>query len=726
MTRSARSREAVKWRSLTAEAPSGAWGVAEAAVIKSGNLFLLTNTSGDVPMASGHGLGLYYDDCRYVNGFELRIGGRELTGLASTAFEDGRGISEAQCPMIDEKGINIPKDAVSVRRRRSLDGAALTFVDEIEIKNYSGRRLTVPVELSLRCEFEDVMVVRGLADGPRGRPPVERRSGGRLSFHYEGVDGVRRACAVSIRPMPARVRKGLACIKLVILPEKSAKIKVRLTIEREEREISAARRGPSRGDRHPLFASCLELRGDTITLERAFSRSVADLRLLQSRLGSGRYVAAGLPWFGTLFGRDSLITSLQSLMLDADLAADVLRLLARLQAEGTDRWREEEPGKILHELRHGELARSGAIPHTPFYGAVDTAPLFVILLARHARWTGSLGLFLELESHTARALAWMEGFAEFIEYRSKESGERLINQGWKDSGNAIVDSSGKAARSPVALIEVQAYFYEALTSVAELYGRAGRPERARSLLERARRLRRDVERRFWSQRLGSYSMGLGAGRPLEVLSSNAGHALWAGIPGPARARRVARALMSERMFSGWGVRTLGEGEKAYHPVSYHLGSVWPHDNALIHEGLRRYGFDADADRIFLGIVRASLSFDGQRLPELFCGYSAAEFEKPVPYPVACHPQAWAAAAIPAMLRSQLGISADGFSGRITITRPRLPPFAGWLELRGLRAAGGSVDLRFSGKGADVSVEVLRRRGAVEVVVPRRRGRAAAA
>lgn len=714
-----KARESAKWKSLTSEAPSGAWGVAEASVIKSGNLFLLSDSAGNVPMEQGHGLGLYHEDCRYLNGLELRIGGRELMGLASSTFPDGTGISEALCPMIEEKGISIPKDAVSVRRRRRVDGDALRLEETIEIRNYCPHRLTVPVELSLRCEFEDIMVVRGLVDGPRGKPPVVRGKGGRLSFRYEGVDGLRRSCVAELKPAPRRFRGGRASLTFKLAPEKSAVVTARIEVKLEEPAAEGRRPRLPRGAGCSYLGSCVELRGDTLTLQRAFSSSLSDLRTLQSQLDGRRYVAAGLPWFGTLFGRDSLITALQSLMLDAELASDVLRLLGGLQGAADDSWREEEPGKILHELSRGELARAGAIPHTPFYGAVDTAPLFVILLARHARWTGDLGLFRELESHAARALAWMEGFSEFIGYRSKVKDGRLINQGWKDSGNAIVDAAGEAARSPIELVEVQAYFFEALTAAAGLYERAGRNSRAAALRSRARRLRRDIERRFWSEGLGCYAMGLGGGRQLRVLSSNAGHALWGGVPGPARARRIADALLGERMFSGWGVRTLARGEKAYHPVSYHLGSVWPHDNALIHEGLRRYGLDGHADRIFLGIMHASLSFDGQRLPELFCGFSAGEFEKPVPYPVACHPQAWAAAAVPAMLRSQLGIDSDGFAGRITITRPRLPPYAGWLELRGLRAAGGSVDLRFSGEGSDVSVEVLRRRGAVEVVAPPR-------
>ncbi|MGH7928338.1 MAG: amylo-alpha-1,6-glucosidase, partial [Candidatus Binatia bacterium] len=344
---------------------------------------------------------------------------------------------------------------------------------------------------------------------------------------------------------------------------------------------------------------------------------------------------------------------------DRVFAEQTLRLLAKYQGKEQDSWRDEEPGKILHELRVGELANLNEIPHTPYYGTVDATLLFLILLGRHAEWAGDLALFSALDENIEEALRWIDRYGDangdgYVEYYRK-SQKGLANQGWKDSGDAIVNHDGSLAKPPISLVEVQGYLYLAKTSIAELFRRAGKADRADVLDNQARDLRLRFNKDFWLPEKNIYALALqNGGNPVSVVSSNAAHALWSGIADKEKARKIAERIMQDDMFSGWGVRTLATSELRYNPVGYHVGSVWPHDNSMIGTGLRRYGFDEPALRIFEGLVEAAMHLD-HSLPELFSGFSRADYGEPVRYPVACHPQAWAAVAIPYLLGNLLGL-----------------------------------------------------------------------
>jgi glycogen debranching enzyme len=463
------------------------------------------------------------------------------------------------------------------------------------------------------------------------------------------------------------------------------------------------------------------VRSDSPALNRIVERSFRDLYLLRSTIGGERYFAAGLPWYATLFGRDSLITALQTLAFDPGIAAQTLRLLARYQGSVVDDWRDEQPGKILHELRTGELARAGKVPHSPYYGTVDATPLFLILLGRYAAWTGDLGLFQELRAPVERALEWLTASGDisgrgYLEY-DRRSAHGLENQGWKDAHDAIVNADGSPATPPIALVEVQGYAYLARTSIAQLYERAGDPDRAARLRAEAAALRARFNRDFWLEDRRCYALALQAGaEPAAVTSSNAGHMLWTGIADNAGAAAVAERLLEPDMFSGWGIRTLSSAEQCYDPNGYHLGTVWPHDNALIVAGLRRYGHDDAAHRIFTALLDAATGFDQYRLPELFAGFVREEHAVPVPYPVACRPQAWAAGAVPYMLASTLGLVPEAFERRLRVVRPRLPDPAYSLEVHGLRVGTATAALRFDRTGDGVSVRVLRIDGPLDVIV----------
>jgi glycogen debranching enzyme len=434
------------------------------------------------------------------------------------------------------------------------------------------------------------------------------------------------------------------------------------------------------------------------------------------------FFAAGLPWFGTLFGRDAAIVALQTLPYGPNMAAQTLRLLARFQAREADAYRDAQPGKILHELRRGELARLGAIPQSPaYYGTVDATMLFVILAAQYVRWSGDLAVARELRPHLDAALGWIQDATDADGYVTYDGryGNGLVNQGWKDSGNAIVDADGIFVNPPIALCEVQGYAYRAWRECAALFRSLDDADAADKLEERAADLHERFDADYWSDALGCYVLARHAGGRAEVVSSNAGQVLWGGLAPPGRAAPVVARMMEDDMFSGWGIRTLASTARAYNPMSYHLGSVWPHDNGLILAGFRRYGHDDAALRLFDGLFDAASNLRSFRLPELFCGFRREDdTHAPVRYPVACSPQAWAAGALPHALWNLLGLSADAPAGRLTVRRPRLPRWLARVELNGMRVGEATVDLRFSrrddGDAVDVDAKVREGEVAVEV------------
>ena len=433
-----------------------------------------------------------------------------------------------------------------------------------------------------------------------------------------------------------------------------------------------------------------------------------------------RIVTAGIPWYVAPFGRDALITCYEMLLLNPAPARDALLFLAKRQASADDPERDAQPGKILHELRVGELARSGYIPHTPYYGTVDATPLFVMLAGAYYRWTADLETLSGLLPALDAALEWMDRYGDqdgdgFLEYQAR-SQAGLYNQGWKDSEDAIVHTDGSLAEPPIALVEVQGYAYLAKQRIAEVYEALGHRDRADSLRKDAAELKEAFNEAFWMEE-GTYALALdGKKRQVRSVTSNPGHCLYCGIVDGEKARRVAERLMAEDMFSGWGVRTLSTTSPAYNPVSYHNGSVWPHDNAIIAAGLKRYGVTDGAEKIVSALFDAAgLSHDA-RLPELLCGFDRREDNPYVPFPVACRPQAWAAAAPFMILQALLGISARAHEGLLTINQPELPEWLGSIEIRNIRVGKASVSLGFTRSQGITSVSLLERSGDARVSI----------
>ena len=699
----------------------------ETVVIKGGNLFVVSMRDGRIPAAGRHPLGLYYRDCRFLSAHELRVGGALPHLLVASDALGTEAVHEMTNPDLElEDGSLLPAQTLQVRLHRRLDPPH-TMRDLVTVRSYHWTALRLPLQLRLGADFEPMLAIRGLVDGHR-LAPDPRADEDRILIEAIGRDGVLRCTAIAVSPAPTWADGGLLTFELELPPGAAQTVELAYSVHEDDEEGGSRPEvqveGKDENARAPIhgrgwLAEHTGVSSDDQLFDRVLRRSLLDLWLLRSEIEGQRYYAAGIPWYATVFGRDSLLTAIQTLSFAPEIAEETLRLLGRRLGRTIDDERDEEPGKVIHELRVGEVARLGETPLANYYGTVDATPLFLCLLCDHADWSGDLSLFHELRDEVDAALAWMDRFGDLdgdglLEYRSR-SPLGLRNQGWKDSHDGVMHANGVPLEPPIALVEVQGYALRAKRGVARLFERAGEPARAAELRKGAALLEEGIER-FWLEDLGYYSMALdGDKRPSRVLASNQGHLLWADAVPPERAHRVRDALMGDAMFSGWGIRTLAEGESAYNPVGYHSGSLWPHDNALIGVGLRRYGFDEDFTAIFEGLLEAASQFSNYRLPELFAGFSRTEYESPVPYPVACRPQAWAAAAIPYLMKWGFGLTPEGFERRLSLIRPSLPRWVNRVEVPRIRLAGASIDLSFERSGGQVKLADARIDGDVEVV-----------
>jgi glycogen debranching enzyme len=703
----------------------------DAIVLKDGNLLFITDADGMVPIKDEHDFGLYYQDCRVLNGYEMRLSGRPPLVLGSSAPTGLMAKLQFTNPTIDGiDGRAIPKQKLAIRSHRMIEGDPPALYERLIVQNFANKPVEFLLSLNFRSGFEDVQAIRGIPHDP-GRMYAPVWNHDFVQLLYEGRDGWYRSLTIHLDPPPDFTDATVASFRILLAPRALKTLHVSVTPN-----ISQYRATPvimSSGAQHfshvmtklteapaDWLRSITRVQSTNILLERVLTRSLLDLRLLQMKIDNLTFYAAGTPWFTTLFGRDSLISAMQMLAFDALPAEQTLRLLAKYQGTKHDDWRDEEPGKILHEIRVGELARLGLVPHTPYYGSIDATLLFLILIARHTAWTGTLALFTELHDAVERALEWVASYEHrhdkgYVAYRSHS---QLENHGWKDSGDAIVDTDGSLAVPPIALVEVQGYVYEAKRLIAGLYARQGNAARASQLTTEAARLRERFNRDFWIAKNSFFALAIqGNGRPVTAVTSNPGQALWSGIIDADKARATVDRLMSSDMFSGWGIRTLSNRERAYDPLGYHVGTVWPHDNSLIAAGFRRYGFDQAAGSIFTALFEAALLFKDYRLPELFAGTSRDEYEMPLSYPSANPPQAWAAGALPYLLETLLGFVPEGLDRRLRIVRPMLPDFVDELEVHGLRVGAAKTDLRFTKRTkGKTDVKVLAIEGQLDVRV----------
>ena len=719
-----RSR-AVTWRMFPEGEARVIEDIRDAQVIREDGLFLLTDSDGDIPPKNDSGFGLYHSDMRYISAWELSLIGVEPIVLLSTA-ELGFGQEQVMTnpELINERGETLASGSLEIRRQRVLDQG---LMESVRLTNYA----TVPLKLSLQYEFgadfADIFELRGLIRARRGKFLRPRVHAAAVTFAYRGLDDLTRRVRVQFRRQPSLLRRHRALFNLTIEPGASEEIGAAIVVDQAAGPgAGSARRsiaGVADSHREWKESSTQALTSHEL-FNAALDRAIDDLRVLWSERGPDlSYVSAGVPWYDTLFGRDSALAAMMSLAFRPEIARSVLRCLTRFQGKEVDAAREEEPGKIVHETRTCEAANTGEVLFGRYYGSVDSTPLFVLLAAQYYRWTADLELMHEIRHSLDAALAWMDRFGDadgdgYLEYEKKNP-NGLDNQGWKDSWDGIVDERGDLLKPPIALVEVQGYAYAARESIADVYEALGEEARAEQLREEAALLRRKINADFWLEE-GHYTLALDGGkRPSKVLSSNAGQLLWSGVATRPRARRQIERLMRNDMFSGWGLRTLSTGARRYNPMGYHLGTIWPHDNALIMAGLKRYGAEAELNELATALCDAAFAFPYFRLPELFSGAPRAAHQSPVPYPVACRPQAFAAAALPCVLTSILGLVPDAPARRLYVVRPRLPFWLDFVRLSRLRVGDATVDLIFRRRGVGTVTEVIGRSGELDVIQSRR-------
>jgi glycogen debranching enzyme len=700
-------------------------------VLKHGDTFAVFDRYGDLQPVGDGRQGLFHADTRFLRRLELRLARRRPLLLSSSITEDDSVLTaDSTNPDLADAGDRgLPRDVVHVFRACFLRGTVCHL--RLRVRSYAADELEVPLELRFDTDFADIFEVRGTRRARRGLllPPEVGAATVRLG--YRGLDERLRATELVFDPPPARLDAGAAEWRLRLRPGEPVTIDVTIRCvpgpDPPERpgELEPAAFDDARAELCREAGAAEAALATLATSNEQFnawlSRSAADLRMMLTRTPAGPYPYAGVPWYSTPFGRDGILTALETLWVAPDVAAGVLRFLAAHQATAFDAEKDAEPGKILHEMRAGEMARTGEVPFDRYYGTVDATPLYVVLAGTYLRHTGDVALVRDLWPNIEAALTWIVEHGDrdgdgFVEYERRGPGG-LTNQGWKDSHDSVFHADGTLARGPIALVEVQAYASAALVAGARIASALGMASRAEALRRRGAALRERLERAFWCEDLGTYALALdGEKRPCRVRTSNAGHVLATGAASRERAARVAKALLGEDAFSGWGVRTLSAVERRYNPMSYHNGSVWPHDNAIVVAGLARYGHTGEAVRIVSALFDAALFVHLHRLPELLCGFHRRAAEGPTLYPVACAPQAWAAGAVFMLLGACLGLSIDGHARRVTLHRPVLPPAFSRLRIGGLRAGDGEVDLELRARGGDVAVHVTRRLGAVEVLV----------
>jgi glycogen debranching enzyme len=712
--------------------------------LKDDDLFLITDTLGSIAESSEENadasLGLFCRDTRFLSRLELQINGQSPVLLSSTAHQGF--VLSVLCanPTLE----SLAAETVGIQRELVLNGA---LFEELKITNYSTDPVQFELSLSFDADFADLFEVRGAHRDRRGQflqpvpPSAVEENGlspesvaawqaeqGELAIAYQGLDGLVMESRIEFahRP-PDRIYGRTAIWHIELNSHETQHLGYRLHLLTDGQSTSTVAvpatlrqaRAAESMEEEEWRHRATQIRSDNRAFNQVIERAEQDLYLLRQTIGKDKVLSAGVPWFSTLFGRDSIIAAAQTLILDPSIARQTLSTLAHYQGKVDDDWREEEPGKILHELRFGEMARCGEVPHTPYYGTVDATPLWIMLYADYYAWTHDYETLERLWPNALAAMDWVDrnlaqtGYLAYL----RRSPRGLRNQGWKDSDNCIVDRQGKMAEGAIALCEVQGYVYAAKIRLSEVARMKKRIDLADRWEEEARALKARFNRDFWMPDQDYYALALdGNGRQVDSISSNPGHCLGLGILMPERAKSVAERLQAPDMFSGWGIRTLSSHSPAYNPMGYHLGSVWPHDNGLISMGLRSLGLVDQALEVAQGLIDMTLLQPYQRPPELFCGYERPNDGQPVRYPVACSPQAWASGTIFQLLHMMINLVPEASSNQLRIIDPALPEFIDHLSLENLQVAGTLLDLEFERSGSTTACRVVKKRGNLRVMI----------
>ncbi|MGD7008874.1 glycogen debranching N-terminal domain-containing protein [Metabacillus sp. 84] len=693
-------------------------------VIKENDLFLLSEPNGDITQNHSYGLGLYTKDTRFLSKMELKINGEKPVLLSSDGSANQVSRVLLTNPHMERDGeLILWRESVQIERERFIYEGVL--YETIYLTNYYPKAVKFTIDLAFDADFKDMFIVRGFQKGNVGAKTGQVYDENSYELNYSGSDDLERTTRISWDKSPDEVKENgdfaynfelehsqEQAFTIMVQPVINGSYEIGIPIPANEALEKLTDSYSEWNRQAPLMKT------DLTPLQQLVDRGWSDLRVLMTDIGHGGFPVAGLPWFGVPFGRDSLIAALQMLSFNPEAAKGTLKTMASTQGTKVDPWRDEQPGKIMHEMRFGELANTDQVPFTPYYGTIDATPLYLILLTEYVRWTGDLQLAEELMDSVVKALTWIDEFGDrdgdlFVEYH-QESSNGIANQGWKDSGDSIVHRSGEYAETPIALAEVQGYVYQAKTGVADLFEALDLKDKAAALRTQAEELKQEFENKFWMEEHQFYAIALDRDKKqVGTITSNPGHVLFSGMLEEERAKAVADMLTSEKMFSGFGIRTMGEGEAGYNPMSYHDGSIWPHDNSMTLIGMSKLNQHEQAKTVISGLIKAASQFEYERLPELFCGYSSS-IGKAVKYPVACSPQAWAAGTPLIIIQSLLGLFPDSLNKRIYLNPVLLEEMNELLVSR-IRVGKGHVSIRLVKEEGKTKTAIIENTTGFEII-----------
>ena len=691
--------------------------------LKHGDAFAVFDDYGDIGVIGGGPEGLYFNDTRFLSWYGLRFEGKRPLLLSSVVEDDNAALSvNLANPDVHADGvISLPRDTIAIERTKFLWQAVC--YERIGFRNYADSTRHFRIDIGFGADFRDLFEVRGSSRERRGTCTSEVTEDG-AGFYYEGLDNLKRMTELRFWPPPSRLETNRATFNFELAPNARRSLFVSVLCEDRNKPLCdsfghafRARRRAIRG----VATGIATIESSNELFNEVCRRATADLYMLMTQTRYGLYPYAGIPWYSTAFGRDAIITAMLLLWLDPSVAKGVIGFLAATQAKTFDPLSDAQPGKILHETRNGEMARLGEVPFGLYYGTVDATPLYVMLAGMYFDRTGDIETIAAIWQNIKAALQWIDTFGDadgdgFVEY-ARQTDTGLVNQGWKDSYDSIFHADGALASGPIALCEVQGYVFAAKEHAAKLAHRMGEYDLEAKLRGEAHALQKNFEAAFWCEDIGTYALALdGDKNPCRVRTSNAGHALFTGIAAPQRAARVAETLLGRDSFSGWGIRTVASGEARFNPISYHNGSIWPHDNAMIALGFARYGLVSHAAQVFSAMFDAAAYQDLRRLPELFCGFIRKRHRGPTAYPVACAPQAWASAAPFAFLEACLGMDLRHEANAVSFRDPVMPAFLDHVTLNQLSLGNSRVDLKLQRHGSDVTLNLLRRRGDAKVML----------
>jgi glycogen debranching enzyme len=662
-------------------------------VLKQGDTFAIFDWLGDIHQVGAGTQGIYHQGTRFLSRMELNINGKRPLLLSASPREDNQVlIVDLTNPdlHLNDRGA-LKQDTIHIQRLKFLWQSK--YHEKIKLLNFGLESVKFVLELQFQADFSDIFEVRGIRREQKGKKFALQYENGYATFSYLGLDDVLRKSNIHFTPKPKAFNHKTGLYEIDLLPKQDMEVEIEIAFMENNEKTESVDFKKARNAMNLYMGRINQYCAGIFTSNEQFNdwinRSKSDLITMTTQTAYGLYPYAGVPWFSTPFGRDGIITAMECLWVEPELAKGVLQYLAHTQAKDFNDFQDAEPGKILHETRGGEMAATGEIPFKLYYGTIDATPLFISLAGAYLERTNDMDTIHAIWPNIQKALYWIDHYGDldgdgFVEYKTKSS-KGLTNQGWKDSQDSIFHEDGNLAEDPIALCEVQGYVYDAKIRAAEIANALGHHEIKEQLKQEARQLKENFNDLFWSESKQSYVLALdGKKKPCNVLSSNAGHCLFSGIATRERAKCIAENLLSEKMFSGWGIRTISSDEPRYNPMSYHNGSVWPHDNAMIAQGFSRYDLSNEVSQTLTGIFETAIYMPGKRLPELLCGFHREKGKAPTLYPVACSPQAWAVGAVFMLLQACLGMKINAAANTITFCHPVLPSFLNDITITNLR------------------------------------------